>query len=184
MRILRPVSADISWPRRNSSMNVSGTPMGDVFENFDQIVDAFLRPSVANTVNFQPSCDVSETKDHYLVSFDMPGVRRENINIQVEGNELLISGERSRMVRDEEVESTIRTERRYGKFERSFKLPPTVASDKIEADYEDGVLHIALPKAEAAKARTIEVQTGREGLLGRLLGSKKDGDQLRDVKVK
>lgn len=94
MRMLSPISLDVAWPRR--ALTPAG--MGDVFEDFDRIVDTFLRPTYASTVNFQPSCDVNETKDHYLVSFDMPGVKKEDIKIEVQGNELVISGERQREI--------------------------------------------------------------------------------------
>ena len=71
----------------------SGESLGDVFEDIDRTVDTFLHPTYASTVNFQPSCDVNETKDHYLASFDMPSVKKEDIKIEVQGNELVISGE-------------------------------------------------------------------------------------------
>lgn len=181
MRILSPISTELAWPRRTWSTPVVAA---DVFEDFDRIVDSFLRPTYANTVNFQPSCDVSETKEHYLVSFDMPGMKKEDIKIEVQGNELVISGERHREVRDKQGEATLRHERMYGKFERSFTLPATIAADKIEAHYEDGVLNIALPKAEAAKGRTIQIQSGQEGFFSKLLGSKKEASkELKDVKV-
>lgn len=146
MRLLNPISSE-------------------VFEDFDRIVDSFLRPTYANTVGFRPSCDVNETKDHFLVSFDMPGVKSEDIKINVEGNRLAISGERQG----------------YGKFERSFTLPTSVMTEKIEAHYENGVLSVALPKAEAAKAREIPIQSGRDGFFNKLLGSKTK--ELKDVKI-
>lgn len=161
MRMLSSISVDVVWPR--STLTPAG--MGDVFEDFDRIVDTFLRPKYASTVNFQPSCDVSETKDHYLVIFDMPGVKKDDIKIEVQGNELVISGERQREMREQGGEATLRVERSYGKFERTFTLPATIAADKIEAHYENGVLNVALPKAEAAKSRTIQIQTGQGGLL-------------------
>jgi HSP20 family protein len=180
MRMLSPITTEFAWPRRT----LSPAAMTDVFEDFDRIVETFLRPTYANTVNFQPSCDVKETKEHYLVSFDMPGVKKEDIKIEVQGNELVISGERQREMREQDGEATLRVERTYGKFERSFTLPATIAADKIEAHYENGVLNVALPKAEAAKGRTIQIQTGQGGLLSKLLGSKKeDSKEIKDVKV-
>jgi HSP20 family protein len=158
--------------------------MGDVFEDFDRIVDKFWRPPYTNTANFHPSCDIREAKDHYLVSFDMPGVKREDIRIELQGNELVISGERQRELRDQDGEAQLRVERSYGKFERSFILPTTIAADKIEAHYENGVLNVALPKAEAAKGRTIQIQTGQGGLLSKLIGSKKESNKdLKDVRI-
>jgi HSP20 family protein len=180
MRMLSPSSTDWSWPRRS----LSPVRMGDVFEDFDRIVDSFLRPTFATTVNFQPSCDVNETKDHYLVSFDMPGVKKEDIKIEIQGNQLVISGERQREVKEENGEATLHHERMYGRFERTFTLPATIAADKIEAHYENGVLNVGLPKAETAKGRTIQIQTGQGGLLSKLLGAKKETNkELKDVKV-
>ena len=65
MRMLSPISTEFAWPRRT----LSPAGMADVFEDFDRIVDTFLRPTYASTVNFQPSCDVNETKDHYPLSW-------------------------------------------------------------------------------------------------------------------
>jgi len=180
MRMLSPISTEFVWPRPA----LSSAGMSDVFEDFDRIVDSFLRPTYATTVNFQPRCDVNETKDHYLVSFDMPGVKKEDIKIEVQGNELVISGERQREAKEQDGEAVLRHERMYGKFERTFTLPTTIAAEKIEAHYENGVLNVALPKAEAAKSRTIQIQTGQGGILNKLLGSKKETDkELKDVKV-
>lgn len=179
MRMLSPISVDVAWPRR--ALTPAG--VGDVFEDFDRMVDTFLRPTYASTVNFQPNCDVNETKDHYLVSFDMPGVRKEDIKIEVQGSTLVISGERQREMREQGGESTLRVERSYGKFERMFNLPTSIAVDKIEAHYENGVLNVALPKAETAKSRTVQIQTGQGGLLSKLLGPKKEANkEMKDVK--
>ncbi|MEN0059797.1 MAG: Hsp20/alpha crystallin family protein [Bdellovibrio sp.] len=179
MRMLSPWMSE--WSRRSLSPDVA---MGDVFDEFDRVVNSFLRPTYAATVNFQPSCDIKETKDHYLVSFDMPGVKKEDIKIEVQNNQLVISGERQYEMKEEEGESTLRHERAYGKFERTFTLPTTVNTDKIEAHYENGVLNVALPKAEAAKGRTIQIQSGQNSIFSKLLGSKKEGTkELKDVKV-
>ncbi|MBY0316061.1 MAG: Hsp20/alpha crystallin family protein [Bdellovibrionales bacterium] len=178
MRMLSPISTTWSWPRRS----LSPIQMGDAFEEFDQIVESFLRPTLATSHNFQPSCDVSETKDHYLISFDMPGVKKEDVKIEVKRNQLFVSGERHRATKEED-ETTLRHERSYGRFERSFTLPESVAADKIEAHYENGVLNVALPKAEIAQGRTIPIQTGKSGFLSQLLGSKKDSSpEMKDVK--
>lgn len=158
MRMLSPISAEFAWPRHT----LTPVRLGGALEDLDLLVESFLRPTHAKTENFQPSCDVKESKDHYLVSFDMPGVKKENIKIEVQGNELIISGERQREMTHRDGESTLRLERTYGKFERIFTLPATIAADKIEAHHENGVLNVALPKVEVAKGRTIQIQTGRE----------------------
>lgn len=180
MRMLTTMSPDWAWSHRT----LSPTLMGDVFDDFDRIVDSLLRPSVANTVNFQPSCDVRETKDHYLVTFDMPGVKKDDIKIEVLNNQLHILGERRYELKEDEGEATLRHERAYGKFERTFALPSTINTEKIEANYENGVLNVALPKAEAAKGRTIQIQSGQGGFFSKLLGSKKEeAKEIKDVKA-
>lgn len=119
-----------------------------------------------------------------MVSFDMPGVKKEDIKIEVHGNQLVISGERQREVKEKDGEATLRHERLHGKFERTFTLPSSINADKIEAHYEDGVLSVVLPKAEAAKGRAIQIQTGQSSFFNKLLGSKKEGaKELKDVRV-
>lgn len=181
MRMLSPLSTNWTSQRRTFSPSVS---VGDVFEDFDRIVDSMMRPTYANTVGFVPACDISETKEHYMVSFDMPGVKKEDIKLEVQGNTLLIAGERQRELKESNEDATLRSERVYGKFERTFELPDSIDANKIEAHYDNGVLNVALPKAEAAKARTVQIQTGETGFFSKLLGSKKDGPkELKDVKV-
>lgn len=181
MRMLNPLSTQWTSRRGTSSPSLM---VGEVFEDFDRIVDSLMRPTYANTVGFLPTCDINETKEHYLVSFDMPGVKAEDIQIEVQGNALLISGERHREFKDSNTESAIRHERAYGKFERTFELPNSINADKIEVQYDNGVLNVALPKAEAAKGRTVQIKTGEAGFFSKLLGSKKEGaKELKDVKV-
>jgi HSP20 family protein len=86
-------------------------------------------------------------------------------------------------MKNEDGEATLRHERVYGKFERIFALPASINADKIEAHYENGVLNVVLPKAESAKGRTIEIQSGQNSFFGKLLGSKKETKELKDVKV-
>ena len=181
MKMLNPLSTQWTSPRRPLS---SSMLMSDVFEDFDRIVDSLMRPTFANTIGFLPTCDINETKAHYLVSFDIPGVKKEDIKIEVQGNTLLISGERQREIKESNAESTLRHERAYGKFERTFELPNSINADKIEAQYDNGVLNVALPKAEAARGRTVQIQTGEAGFFSKLLGSKKEGtNDLKDIKV-
>lgn len=180
MRMLSPLSTEFAWPRRA----FPAVELGDVLDDFDRVVQTFLMPTSAQTVNFQPSCDVTESKEHYLVSFDMPGVKKEDMKIEVQGNQLVISGERHSHLRNQKGESTLRVEKRYGKFERSFQLPSSIAADRIEAHYENGVLNVVLPKAETAQGRTIQIQSGQPGFFDRLLGSKKSNESdLKDVKI-
>jgi HSP20 family protein len=173
--MLIPTSSRWAWPTRNLAADVESGLIGDVIEDFDRMVDSFLRPTYANSLNFPPSCDVNETENHYMVSFDMPGVKKEDVKIELRSNQLRVSGERRHEAR---------SGRSYGKFERTFTLPATINADKIEAHYEDGVLSIALPKAESAKPKNIEIQTGNVGFFNKLLSPKKESSkELKDVKV-
>ncbi len=181
MRMLSPISTPWISPRRTLSPSLM---VDDMFEEFDRMVDSLMRPTFANTTGFLPTCDINETKDHYLVNFDMPGVKKEDIKIEVKGNTLLISSERQREMKEPNAESAIRHERVYGKFERTFELPNSINADKIEAHYDNGVLNVALPKAEGAKGRPVQIQTGEAGFLSKLLGSKKEGPkEIKDAKV-
>lgn len=182
MRMLRTLPSEWSWPTRSLPKN----RMLDVFDDFDQIVESFLRPAYNRNVNFQSSYDVNESENHYLVSFDMPGVKKDDIRIEVEGNQLMVCGERHREVDQHDGEKgNLRQERMYGRYEKSFTLPTSIDTDKIEAHYENGVLHVAIPKTEQAKARRIEIQSGQEGFFNRLLGSKKEskGKEAKDIRV-
>jgi HSP20 family protein len=175
--MLIPTTTRWSWPARSLAADAESDFASDVFEDFDRLVESFVRPTYVNTVNFQPSADVHETEGHYMINFDIPGVKKEDIKIEMRGNQLEISGERKDELKNGKGRS-------YGKFERSFTLPETVNAEKIEAHYEDGVLSLALPKAETAKPKTIEIQTGNGGFFSKLLSSKKENTkELKDVKV-
>src|SRR6185437_8078466 len=101
--------------------------------------------------------DVLEGKDKITVNAEVPGFRREDLDVSVHENNLIISGERKA---DEERKDGEfhRSERFYGRFHRSISLPFSVDNSKIEARYRDGVLTVTLPKSEQAKARQIEVK--------------------------
>ncbi|MGE5086464.1 MAG: Hsp20/alpha crystallin family protein [Bacillota bacterium] len=180
MRMLSPLSTDWSWPRRS----LSSSTMRDVFDDFDSIAKALAKNTYTNPVSFQPSCDINESKDHYFLSFDLPGVKKEDIKIELHSNHLNISGERQCEVKEDDDETILRQERFYGKFERTFTLPTSVNVDKIEAHYENGVLNIALPKSEKAKGRSIQIQTGHGSFFSKLLSSKEEArKEIKDVKV-
>jgi HSP20 family protein len=121
--------------------------------------DVFGRGSEdPGTVLWHPPVDIEEQPDRYTLHLELPGMRLEDIKIKIEDNRLTIRGEKTRT--EEQKNATYhRLERVYGTFERSFALSHAVKSDKIEATYRDGVLEVAVPKAEEAKAREIPIQT-------------------------
>lgn len=169
MRMLSPLSTYWSLPRRAILAN-------DLFEDFDRMVEGVIKPTQSNLSGYAPSCDISETEEHFMLSFDVPGVKKEDIQIELKGNSLVISGERRREVKDK---TTLRHEKYYGKFERTFELPNSINAEKIEAHFENGVLNVALPKAEAEKGRTIQIQSGETGFFNKLLGTKSEPAVLK-----
>ena len=104
-----------------------------------------------------PAVDIAEHDDQFIVKVELPGVIKDEVKITLESNILTIRGEK-KQEKELKKENYHRIERSYGSFQRSFTLPTTVKSDKIDASYNDGVLTIALPKAEEAKPKQIEVK--------------------------
>jgi HSP20 family protein len=103
-----------------------------------------------------PALDVYNEKDHLLVSVELPGLKKEEINLSLHDGVLTVSGERKHEREGKEGE-TFRSERYFGKFQRSVTLPTAVNSAQVKASYKDGILSIELPKAEEAKPKQIEV---------------------------
>lgn len=103
-----------------------------------------------------PPVDVVEEPDRLLFRAEIPGVSREDIDIKVENGTLILRGEK-KMVPEAEGETAHRIERYYGSFTRSFALPATIDTEKIQARYKDGVLELVLPKADVAKPRKIQI---------------------------
>jgi HSP20 family protein len=103
-----------------------------------------------------PALDVREDKDNFVIRAELPGLKREDIEVSLQDDTLVISGERKFEKTEEGVE-VHRQERYYGKFQRALTLSEPVAADKVKADYKDGVLTVTLPKTEAAKPKKIDV---------------------------
>jgi HSP20 family protein len=103
-----------------------------------------------------PVVDLYEDKDNFTVNAELPGMKKEDIEISLHDGTLLVSGERKREEKSKAGES-YREERFYGKFHRSIALPKPVAADQVKAAYKDGVLTVTLPKTEEVKPKQIEV---------------------------
>jgi HSP20 family protein len=106
-----------------------------------------------------PALDISERKDAYVVTVEVPGVKPEDLDITLEDGLLTIQGERQ-FTQESTEQQYHRVERRYGSFRRSITLPSQVQADAIEASFEDGVLEVVVPKAEEAKPKKISVRAG------------------------
>lgn len=120
-------------------------------------VDDFPPPTTAGM--WAPAVNVSENGDELVLTAELPGVRQEDVEIDLENNVLTIRGEK-REERTEGEEGRFHLwERRYGSFQRSFTLPRTVKSDAIKATFRDGILTVHMPKAPEAKGRKISIAT-------------------------
>ncbi|HVJ64069.1 MAG TPA: Hsp20/alpha crystallin family protein [Bdellovibrionota bacterium] len=109
--------------------------------------------------SFLPSVDVQETSKHWAVMLDVPGVKKEDIKIDLEGRHLTIRGRREAVstAEGDDDGKWSHVERRYGQFTRSFSLPELAEVESIKADHRDGVLKIVIPKKAAAAKKLIEI---------------------------
>ena len=102
---------------------------------------------VSETSNWQPCVDMCETPEAIIVEVELPGMRREDVRIELEGDVLHITGER-RTASERQERNYYRLERSYGRFERQLRLPGSVAREAIRAEFDAGILIITLPKRE------------------------------------
>lgn len=171
MRIVTPY-----WTARTLTSDLFNE-MENLFEGATQ-----AEPSqVYDERSFGPACEIAESDEHYYMSVDLPGMKKEEIKIEIANKLLTISGERKRENMADKKMKVQRYEKSYGSFKRAFSLPTGVDESKIEAIYENGVLELCLPKTLQAKPRQIEINTGKTGLFDKLLGSKKNNVELKDV---
>lgn len=143
----------VRWMPRRDIMSVQ-QEINNVFNSL------FGNTRTADADDFEtswaPRLDVSEDKDHYNVKVDLPGMKREDVKITLRENILNVRGERAEDAK-REGESFHILERRFGKFSRSLTLPTNVDASNIAARMADGILTIAIPKAEESKPREISI---------------------------
>jgi HSP20 family protein len=119
------------------------------------------QPATGHAVEaWAPAVDITERKDAYLVTAELPGIGTEDLEITFQDGILTIQGERHHAA-DAAGEKVHRAERRYGPFRRSITLPSHVQAGKIEASAQDGVVQILIPKAEEVHAKRIQVRAGK-----------------------
>ena len=133
-----------------------GSPLQDQINRlFDE---AFDRTSgEANLTTWAPAVDIYETEHELVVKADLPDIKSEDLDIRVENNILTIRGER-KFEKKVDENNYLRVERSYGSFSRSFSLANTVNAEAIQADYNNGVLTLSIPKREEAKPKQIKVR--------------------------
>lgn len=107
---------------------------------------------------FSPKVDVAESDKSFEIQFHLSGVKKEDIKIDIKDDRLTVSGER-KFVNEDNQKNFHSVESHYGSFSRSFYLPDTINSEKVEASYKDGILHIEIPKDEKkVTSKTISIK--------------------------
>ena len=134
-------------------------PFRTLQQDLDELIASFSREwdDGGMAATLRPALDVSETDDAIQVQVDLPGLKPDDVNVEVRNNTLLITGERKEE-REEKGRMWHRTERRAGTFARSMTLPCTIKEDKVQAEFTNGVLQITLPKAAQEKSRKITIK--------------------------
>jgi HSP20 family protein len=141
MKLIQYERPGLAWPTFGRLTNLQ--------DELDRLFESPLRA-------WAPALDVREDADNFVIHAELPGLKREDIEVALHDGALVISGER-KVEKIEEGIEVHRQERCYGKFQRALTLPAPVAADKIKAQYKDGVLTVTLPKAEEAKPKQIDI---------------------------
>jgi HSP20 family protein len=140
-----------------SDLSVALDRLANMREEMDRMFESpfgsFFRP-LASLSRWTPAVDVYQDKDQFTVHAELPGLKKEEIEISLHGDTLTIAGERKL---HGSADQAFRTERFFGKFQRSLTLPAAVSAEHVKATYKDGILTVVLPKAEEAKPKQIEV---------------------------
>ena len=137
------------------------------FSNLQDRINRVFRESYApegrdeslTNSSFAPAVDVYEDEHTVTLKIEVPGIDEKDIDVRIENNTLTVHGER-KIEKEEKEENYRRVERQYGSFTRTFTLPTTVDSENVSANYDKGVLKIALPKKAEAKPKQIKVNVG------------------------
>lgn len=128
----------------------------EIFRLFEDPFSA-IAPNTSFFEGWEPNIDIYEDRDKVSVKAELPGMKREDISVTLDGNTLTIAGERKAEEEHKEGEQ-YRAERYFGRFQRSITLPQPVDQKKIQASYKDGVLTVTLAKSEEAKSKRIEIK--------------------------
>lgn len=135
--------------------------MAPVHDEFERMFDSFLgldrRRSDLQTFDWVPRVNVEEFEDRFEITAEIPGMKKDEIGIELQENVLTIKGEKKYEKEEKDRNFTI-CERSYGTFQRAFTLPENANADGIDAAYNDGVLTVAVPKVEPVKPKEIKVK--------------------------
>jgi len=150
---MAPTKALNALQRRWDPLGFFETPFNRFFEGLNS---PFAEEAFPLT-KWAPACDIYETEKEVVVKAELPGLKKEDVNVSIENNLLTIYGER-KFEEETKKDNYHRVERIYGEFMRSFTLPMFVDIGKIGAEFKDGILMLTLPKREEAKPKQIEVK--------------------------
>lgn len=151
MRSMRP------WKANENPIQRIKSEIDDLFNKvFDESFTS--TPSLIKD-SFVPKCNIEEKRKHYLVEVEIPGVDPQDVEIELEGNTMIIKGERKREVETEDEENKVHVfEQSYGSFYRSFTLPENANLDDIDAKNKNGILTIKIPKKKESTRRRITIR--------------------------
>ena len=145
-----------SLTKRDERIPASRNMFSDFFTDIDRMFenDMFLMPMHLNRFGNEnmPAANLRETDKEYAIELAVPGMKRDDFNIEIDEHTLSISCQKEENI-NEEKDNYKRREYNYSSFNRSFRLPETVMADKIKAQYDNGVLHITVPKAAQKEQR-------------------------------
>lgn len=145
----QPRKTWLAWPN-----------LGTLHDEMDRMLENFFTPGRFGQWThgeWQPTLDIYESEDKFTVTAELPGMKKKDIKLAVEGNTLLIKGER-KQERKVDKEYYHQTESYLGSFSRSLELPGNIEAEKITAHYKDGVLEMQLPKTSKSKPKQIEIK--------------------------
>lgn len=145
------------WDSKNHPIQKFRSEMDNLFSRF---FEELPTPSIfSREESFTPKCNIEERSDHYRVEVELPGVKQEDVKIELEGDIITIKGERKKQVDTKDEENKIHIiEHSYGSFYRSFTIPSNVNIDEIKAGNENGILIITLPKDKKEQPRRITIE--------------------------
>ncbi len=128
----------------------------DPFRGLDEIFNQSLLGPRLRTTGMTPRMDVSENEQSYMVKAEIPGVKKEDIKVNIDGNQVSISAQTVQET-EQKQENMLMRERSMGQFYRSFTLPQTVDDSQAKAEYHDGILELTLPKKAGGSAKTLQI---------------------------
>jgi HSP20 family protein len=131
-------------------------PLWDMDDVFDRLM---VRPVLRESLEIEPQIkmDVKESNGDYKIKAEIPGVKKDDIHVSVEGNRVSISAEVKKEKEEKEGDKVIRSERSYGMASRSFSLADEVDQDKVQAKYSDGILELTLPKKAGSSHKEVPI---------------------------